>query len=94
MDPSLSRELLCKQAAALTVVMVTFVTTRLKRKRFDPEVEPDPLVYVLREQSELHIHRTLNMIYNSTDVECISMIKMKRAPLFLLYARPLERGDW
>ena len=42
MDPSLSRELLCKQAAALTVVMVSFVTTRLKRKRIDPEVEPDP----------------------------------------------------
>jgi hypothetical protein len=43
---SLSRELLCKQAAALTVRMVSFVTTRLKRKRFESEVEPDPLVYV------------------------------------------------
>jgi hypothetical protein len=28
MDPSLSRELLCKQAAALTVVMVSFVQGR------------------------------------------------------------------
>ncbi|XP_008660607.2 protein ALP1-like [Zea mays] len=92
MDPSLSRELLCKQAAALTVVMVSFVTTRLKRKRFDPEVEPDPLVYVLREQSELHRQRTLNMIYNSTDVECISMLRMKRAPFFALCTTFRERG--
>jgi hypothetical protein len=92
MDPSLSRELLCKQAAALTVVMVSFVTTRLKRKRIDPEVEPDPLVYVLREQSELHRQRTLNMIYNSTDVECISMLRMKRAPFFALCTTFRERG--
>jgi hypothetical protein len=92
MDPSLSRELLCKQAAALIVVMVSFVTTRLKRKRFDPEVEPDPLVYVLREQSELYRQRTLNMIYNSTDVECISMLRMKRAPFLLLCTTFRERG--
>jgi hypothetical protein len=42
--------------------MVSFVTTRLKRKSFDLEVEPVPLVYVLRKQSELHRQRTLNMI--------------------------------
>jgi hypothetical protein len=53
--------------------------------QFDPEVEPDPLVYVLREQSELHRQRTLNIIYNSTDVECISMLRMKRAPFCFMH---------
>jgi hypothetical protein len=35
--------ILISVSAALTVVMVSFVTTRLKRKRFDPEVKPDTL---------------------------------------------------
>jgi hypothetical protein len=93
MDPSLSREMMCRQTTALIVVMVSFVTTRLKRKRPEPETEPDPPVHVLREENEQHRQRILSMIYNSTDVECISMLRMRRAP-FLLYAQPLERGHW
>jgi hypothetical protein len=54
MDPSLSHEMMCRQAAALTVVMVSFVTTRLKRKRPEPKIEPDSLVHVLREENEQH----------------------------------------
>ena len=69
MDPSDSREMMCKQEAAMVVVMVSFVTTRLKRKmpESETETEPDPLVYALRDEAEQHRQLTLNLIYNSTD---------------------------
>jgi len=84
MDLSLSRDMLCRKAAALTVVMVTFVSTRLKRKTPEPETPlPDPIALALiRDENEQHRQRTLRMIYNSTDSECISMIRMKRAAFF------------
>jgi hypothetical protein len=44
--------------------MVSFVTTRLKRKRSEPVTEPDPLVYALRDEVEEHRQQTLNLIYN------------------------------
>ena len=86
MDPSDSREMMCKQAAAMVVVMVSFVTTRLKRKKPEPEPEsePDPLLYALRNEAEQHRQQTLNAIYNSTDGECLSMLRMTRAPFFAL----------
>ena len=52
MDPSDSREMMCKQAAAMVVVMVSFVITRLKRKKPKTESEPDPLLYALRNEAE------------------------------------------
>jgi len=54
MDPSVSHEMMCRQAAALVVVMVSFVTSRLKRKRSIPDTKPDPLVYALRDEAEQH----------------------------------------
>ena len=78
MDPSVSREMMCRQAAAL----VSFVTSRLKRKR--PDSEPDPLLYALRDEAEQHRQQTLNLIYNSNDGECISMLRMIRASFFAL----------
>ena len=76
----MSREMMCRQAAALVVVMVSFVTSRLKRKRADSE--PDPLLYALRDEAEQHRQQTLNLIYNSNDEECLSMLRMTRAPFF------------
>jgi hypothetical protein len=64
--------------------MVSFVSTRLKRKSPEPDTEPDPLTPWIREENELHRQRTLALIYNSTDVECISMLRMRRAPFFAL----------
>jgi hypothetical protein len=62
--------MMCRQAAALTVVMVSFVSTRLKRKCPKPETpQPDPVALALRDENEQHRQRTLNMIYNSTDTE-------------------------
>ena len=52
MDPSESRELMGRQAATLVVVMVSFVTSRLKRRR--DECEPDPLLLTLRKENEKH----------------------------------------
>ena len=93
MESSLSREQLCRQAAALTVVMVSFVSSRLKRKRREPETHiPDPLALALRDENEQHRVRTLNNIYNSTDAECISMLRMKRAPFFALCQTFRERS--
>ena len=84
MDPSLSRDMLCRQTAALTVVMVSFVSTRLKRKTPEPNTpQLDPAALsLLRDGNEQHRMRTLDMIYHSIDTECISMIRMKRAPFF------------
>ena len=48
----MSREMMCRQAAALVIVMVSFVTSRLKRKRADSK--PDPLLYALRDEAEQH----------------------------------------
>ena len=89
MDPSVSCEMMCRLAAALVVVMVSFVTSRLKRKRADSE--PDPLLYALRDEADQHRQQTLNLIYNSNDGECLSMLRMTRAP-FLHYAICLELG--
>jgi hypothetical protein len=90
MDPFESREVMGRQAAALVVVMVSFVTSRLKRRR--GECEPNPLLLTLRDEAEKHRQRTLNLIYNSTDVECLSMLRMTRAPFFLLCATFLDTG--
>ena len=80
----MSREMMCRQAAALVVVMVSFVTSRLKRKRSRPDTEPDPLVYALRDEADQHKEQTLNLIYNSNDGEGLSMLRMTRAPFFAL----------
>jgi hypothetical protein len=86
--------MLCRQAAALTVVMVSFVSTRLKRKTLEPDTpQLDPAALsLLRDVNEQHIIRTLDMIYHCTDTECISMIRMKRAPFFELVKTFRERS--
>ena len=76
MDPFENRQMMAKQAAS----MVSVVVSRIKRSR----PEPDLLLYKLKTDSEQHRQQTLQAIYNSTDVECISMLRMRRAPLFSL----------
>lgn len=86
--------MLCRKAAALTIVMVSFVSSRLKRKTPESETPlPDPIALALiRDENEQHRHRTLEMIYHSTDSECISMIRMKRAAFFGLVSTFRDRG--
>jgi hypothetical protein len=65
--------------------MVSFVSSRLKRKGKEPGTHiPDPLALALRDENEQHRVRTLNHIYNFSGAECIVMLRMKRAPFFAL----------
>jgi hypothetical protein len=50
MDPAQNRELLASQAAAMVLVMLSFVVSRLRRSR--PKL--DPLLYHLRSDAEQH----------------------------------------
>jgi hypothetical protein len=76
--------MMSKQTAGMVIVMVSFVTTRLKMKKPELETEPNPILYALRNKVEQHRQQTLNAIYNSTDGECLSMLRMTRAPFFAL----------
>jgi hypothetical protein len=69
--------MMAKQAAPLVVVMVAYVARRI---RSSPK--PDPLLYHLRSDAEQHRQQTLQAIYKSTDVECLFMIRMTKAPFF------------
>jgi hypothetical protein len=50
------------------------------------------LLLTLREENEKHRQQTLNLIYNSTDVECLSMLRLTRAPFFALCNLFRHRG--
>jgi len=50
--------MMCRQAAALVVVMLLVVTNRLKRKRPRTDSEPDPLIYTLRDEADQHRQHT------------------------------------
>jgi hypothetical protein len=86
MDVPDTHEMMVKQATSMIVSMVSVVVSTLKRLRDEPQpdIEPNPLLYSLRADAEQHRHRTLQAIYNSTDVECVSMLRMRRKPFFLL----------
>ena len=84
MDPYEHRHLMATQAAAMVVVMLSFLMTRLR-------AEEEPIVYGPRSVAEKHRQNTLQMIYNSTDAECLAMLRMTRAP-FSIYATCLEKG--
>ena len=88
MDPSENHEMMARQAAGMVVVMVSVVVSRIKRSR----LEPDPLLYELKTDAEQHRQQTLQAIYNSTDAECISMLRMRRAPFFSLCNQFRTRG--
>lgn len=83
-----NRAMLVRQATGMIMSMVSVVVSTMKRKRRDPETddedEPNPLLYDLRSDAEAHRQRTLLAIYHSTDVECLSVIRMKRQPFFAL----------
>jgi len=80
MDPTAQREMMARQAAAMVVVMLSFFVTRLRRIR--AQLEPVP--YGPRFLSQQHRLGTLQMIFNTTDAECLAMLHMTRAPFFAL----------
>ena len=80
MDPIAQREMMAKQAAAMVVVMLSFFVTRLRRIR----AQLEPIPYGPRSLSQQHRLSTLQMIFNSTDAECLAMLRTTRAPFFAL----------
>ena len=84
MDPYENHDMMVRQAVGMVVVMVSVVVSRIKRSR----LEPDPLLYELKTDAEQHRQQTLQAIYNSTDAECISMLRMRRAPFFF-FVQPI-----
>jgi hypothetical protein len=77
--------MMVRQAAAMVVVMLTFLVTRLRRIRAQLEHVP----YGPRSLGQQHRLGTLQMIFNSNDAECLAMLHVTRAS-FLLYATFLE----
>jgi len=81
------RSAIAKQAAAMVVVMVALVSSKLKRHRGEDE----PISYGPRLEAE-HREKNISLIYNSTDAECIAMLRMSRAPFFALCNLFRQRG--
>ena len=80
MDPVSQRSAMASQAAAMVVVMVAFLFSRVKRLRGEDE----PIVYGPRAVADEHRRIILDLIYNSTDKECIAMLRMSKASFFAL----------
>ena len=80
MDADASRSHLPSQVAALVVVMVGYLLSKLKRKRSEEE----PIVYGPRLEADKHRQKNMQLIYNSTDSECLAMLRMTRAPFYEL----------
>jgi hypothetical protein len=77
MAENAQHDLMARQAAAMVVVMVSFVVNRLRRVRRE-----EPIPYGPRTEAERHRQRTLEMLYNYNDIEYIAMLRMKRVPFF------------
>ena len=87
MDMQQQRSAMASQMATMVVVMVAHVSSKLKRRR----VEDEPICYGPRLDADEHREKNLSLIYNSTDVKCLAMLRMNRAP-FLHSATCLGRG--
>ena len=79
---------MASQAASMVVVMVALVSSKLKRAR----EEDEPIFYGPRLEADEHREKNLSLIYNSTDAECIAMLRMSSAPFFSLYNLFRQRG--
>ena len=78
---------MASQAAAMVVVMVALVSSKLKRRKGEDE----PISYGPRLEADEHREKNISLIYKSTDAECIAMLKMCKAPFFALCSLFRER---
>ena len=76
------------QAAAMVVVMVALVSSKLKRAR----EEDEPIFYGPRLEADEHREKNLSLILNSTDAEWIAILRMSRASFFSLCNLFRQRG--
>jgi hypothetical protein len=68
------------QAAALVITLYALVWSRLKLKIF----EPLQISYGPMSKRDEERKANLTLIYNSNDVECVNMIRIRRTPFFQL----------
>lgn len=61
--------------------MVAFLASRIRGRNRDVA---DPLLLFPRTVADEYRQHNLDLIYNSTDVECVDMLRMRKAPLFSL----------
>ena len=64
----------------MVVVMIAFLYSGFRNLRGEDE----PIVYGYSATTDEHRRKNLDLIYNSTDKECIAMLRMSRAPFFAL----------
>lgn len=68
------------QAAAMVVVMVAFLYSGFRNLRGEDE----PIVYGYSATADEHRRKNLELIYNSTDAECVAMLRMARVHLHVM----------
>jgi hypothetical protein len=76
MDPVDQRRMLVTQAAAFVAVIYAYFMSRLRLSQSArPHITYAPMIAMDEE-----CQANLNKIYNSNDTECVSMLRMRRAP--------------
>jgi hypothetical protein len=75
-----NRRMLIVQAAALVTTIYAFLVSTLTMV----ENQTPRLTYGPMSQRDQERQIYLNRIYNSNDVECVNMLRMRRAPFFEL----------
>src|SRR6266540_68752 len=80
MDLKEKRQMLLVQAAALVTALYAFIFSRLRVG----QCEPPRLTYGPMSKRDEERQENLNKIYNCNDLECVNMLRMRRAPFFHL----------
>ena len=79
MDLEEKRRILFARAAALITAMYALLFARLRMLQSQwPQISYDPMS--IRDEER---QRNVNLIYNYNDIECVNMLRMRRAPFFL-----------
>jgi hypothetical protein len=85
---------MASEPAALVSVCVAYMLSRLRVGMFhrDQEEEDNPSNWVPRAVTDGERQANLDKIYNCTDVESVSMLRMRKAPFFNLVKLFRERS--
>jgi len=79
MDLEEKRRILFARAAALITAMYALLFARLRMLQSQrPQISYGPMS--IRDEER---QRNLNLIYNYNDIECVNMLRMRRAPFLV-----------
>jgi len=82
------RRILIAQAVALITTLYVFFLSRIRREEATrPQITYGPRCIMDEERQ-----RNLDNIYNCNDIECVNMLRMRRAPFFHLCNLLRERN--